>query len=122
MRALWLQEILDAIGNFPPSGTAVGVESPPERALYDLRQYPNPFNPVTNISFRLGAKAKTSVRIFNLRGELVRELVNGELEAGPHSLVWQGKDQSGSSVASGVYLLEVKGDGFHRAKKVALVR
>jgi len=65
--------------------------------------YPNPFNPTTNISFSLKADAKVSLKIYNIRGQKVRTLINNDVLAGYHSVVWDGTDDSSKSVSSGVY-------------------
>ena len=70
-----------------------------------LRQNaPNPFNPVTNIQFSVPANAgAVELSVYNVNGRLVRTLVDAEIEAGPHSVVWNGRDEAGRSVATGVY-------------------
>jgi len=65
--------------------------------------YPNPFNPSTNIKFSLKAESKVSLDIYNIRGQRVKTLVDDEMQAGYHSVVWNGTDQSGKHVSSGVY-------------------
>jgi len=65
--------------------------------------YPNPFNPITNIKFSLKTDSKVSLIIYNIRGQKVRTLVNDNLQAGYHSIVWNGRDDSGKNVSSGVY-------------------
>jgi hypothetical protein len=65
--------------------------------------YPNPFNPITNIIFSLKTDSKVSLSIYNIRGQKVRTLVNDNLHAGYHSVIWNGTDESGKSVSSGVY-------------------
>ncbi len=70
-----------------------------------LRQNtPNPFNPVTNIQFSVPANAgAVELTVYNVNGQIVRTLVDGEIEAGPHSVVWNGRDEGGRSVATGIY-------------------
>jgi flagellar hook assembly protein FlgD len=72
---------------------------------------PNPFNPQTTLNFSLKADATVELAVFNLRGELVRQLLSERRSAGEHSVVWNGRDRSGSALASGVYLARfVAGD------------
>ena len=79
--------------------------------------YPNPFNPSTNISFSLDQYYNVSVDIYNLRGELVSNLLKEGLVAGNHSVIWNASDQS-----SGVYLLRVSTDNFISTQKVMLIK
>jgi hypothetical protein len=66
--------------------------------------YPNPFNPSTTIDFSLPASGQASLAVFSVTGQKIRELVSGSLPAGRHSVVWDGRDQNGSAVSSGVYI------------------
>lgn len=66
--------------------------------------YPNPFNPTTSIEFFTPAKGLLKLDIFNLKGQLVKTLVNRDLPGGRHSFVWNGADDNGRTVGSGVYL------------------
>jgi hypothetical protein len=98
------------------------LDVPPARESapvdFILRQnYPNPFNPVTQISFELRQASEVSVAVYNLNGQLVAQLFSGYKSAGQHRLSW---DASG--MASGVYLIQVKGDGFVGVKKGVLMR
>jgi len=65
--------------------------------------YPNPFNPSTNIKFSLKADSRVALNIYNIRGQKVKSLVNDNMQAGYHSIAWDGHDESGKSVTSGVY-------------------
>jgi hypothetical protein len=78
----------------------------------ELRQnYPNPFNPATVIHYRMPINSFVRLAIYSVSGQLVRELVSGEMPAGQHSVVWDGTDDRGVRVASGVYLYRmVAGD------------
>ena len=69
-----------------------------------LSNFPNPFNPSTTISFTLPAPGKTSLTIYDITGRKVRTLISGRLTAGAHSAAWDGLDDSGRAVSSGVYL------------------
>lgn len=84
----------------------VGVDDPqihhPGNIL--MQNYPNPFNPSTNIDFSLKGDSYVSLKIYNIRGQIVKTLVADEMQAGYHSVVWNGTNDSGKSVSSGVYL------------------
>jgi hypothetical protein len=83
---------------------------------------PNPVNPLTKIRFDLPAAARTRLRLYNVRGELVSVLVDGDLGAGPHAMQWTGYDDHGVSIASGVYILVLESDGHETRQKITLVR
>ena len=70
--------------------------------------YPNPFNPSTTIKFILNRDELTQLNIYNLRGELVRSLVNGEMPMGTYELNWDGKNARGESLASGQYFARLR--------------
>jgi hypothetical protein len=72
--------------------------------------YPNPFNPITSLSFTLGRTGTATVDVLDLQGRLVRSLWNGRLEAGPHTFRWDGRDGDGRTVAAGVYLGRLRAD------------
>jgi hypothetical protein len=117
-----LREVLDYFGTAPTPGPAVGQDPIARRGVYDLSNYPNPFNPNTTVKFVLGAKSLTTVKVYNLRGELVATVANEIMDAGSRTVTWNGLDSNGASVASGVYVIQVEGDGASMAKKVALVK
>ena len=79
-----------------------------------LPNNPNPFNPSTTINFTLPSADFTSLVIYNLMGQKIRELVSEELDAGAHTFVWDGKDDVGMAVSSGIYLSRLK-SGKHTA-------
>jgi flagellar hook assembly protein FlgD len=69
---------------------------------------PNPFNPNTTISFTLGSSGTARVEIFNLKGQLVKSLWQGNLSSGEHSLAWDATDDGGRALPSGMYLLKLE--------------
>ena len=93
-------------------------------ALSELyANYPNPFNPETTISFSiLDNNQPTELTIYNLKGQIVRTLVNDILTAGKHSVVWNGKDNSGKHSASGIYFYHLKNGDFTSKKKMILIK
>jgi hypothetical protein len=84
--------------------------------------YPNPFNPSTTISFSLAKPGRTTLAIFNLKGQLVTRLVNTDLSQGLHSVVWNGKDTNNRSVASGMYFYRIESGDFRAVKKMLLMK
>lgn len=90
---------------------------------FDLRQnYPNPFNSETIISFSIPKDGKVELSIYNIKGQRVEILVSRKLEAGKYSVTWDGTDENGNSVSSGIYLYRVETDNRSEAKKAILLR
>jgi hypothetical protein len=87
-----------------------------------LQNYPNPFNPVTTIQFIIPATGKVEVKIYNLNGSLVRELFTGEKEVGEYSYQWDGKDDRGITIASGVYFYSVQFNNSQLTKKMIYLK
>ena len=93
----------------------------PER--YALNQnYPNPFNPTTEISFALPKASKVTVAVYNLLGQQVATLLNGELTPGNHEVVWNGNDASGRLVGSGVYFYKITANSLDNSSKFSSVK
>lgn len=84
--------------------------------------YPNPFNPETAIRFSTKESGRVRISIFNLKGQLVRDLVNENLPAGQHNLIWNGKDNSGSGVTSGLYLYRMETPSYSKTLKMMLLK
>ena len=113
---------VDYNGNMTFHGSvSVAVDALP--ADYALEQnFPNPFNPSTVIRFQLPSASGVSLAIYNTAGQLVRTLAGGELAAGSHSVMWDGTDDFGARVASGVYLYTLKAGSFSSHKKLVLTK
>jgi hypothetical protein len=87
-----------------------------------MQNYPNPFNPTTTISFNLPEKANVSLKIYNVAGQLVRTLTDQSWDAGSHEIKWNGTNDLGSSVASGVYFYKIETSSFQSTKKMVLLK
>ncbi len=84
---------------------------------------PNPFNPLTKLAFELPHAALVQLDIYDLRGRLVRTLVNGQqMDAGRHEINWQGKDNTGRSVSGGVYFYRIHAGEYAMTKRMTLVK
>ncbi len=83
---------------------------------------PNPFNPSTTISFSIPKDDKVVLKVYNIKGQLVKTLVNDHLEAGTHKAVWNGDNQSGKNVSSGIYLYRLESCGKSKAQKMLLLK
>lgn len=86
------------------------------------RNYPNPFNPATEISFSLPERTQVSLNIYNILGEKVKTLVNETRDAGTYNVRWDGRDEAGSSVASGIYFYRLQTNHFVETKKMILMK
>ncbi|MCP4705371.1 MAG: T9SS type A sorting domain-containing protein [candidate division Zixibacteria bacterium] len=90
---------------------------------YTLNQnYPNPFNPSTTIQFSLPRLSKVEIEVYNILGQTVRNLVNDEKPAGQYQVTWDGRDNSGKTVSSGIYFYKIKTDNFTSSKKMLLLK
>jgi hypothetical protein len=98
-------------------------ETPEIPELTELKNvYPNPFNPSTNISYSLAQKQDVKFSIFNSRGQLVKQISVGEKAAGNHSLVWDGSDNNGRTVTTGVYFIRMLAGKDSFFKKAVLMK
>ncbi|HPN35562.1 MAG TPA: FlgD immunoglobulin-like domain containing protein [bacterium] len=96
------------------------VQAPKKFAL--RQNYPNPFNPTTSIRFELPHECSLQLVIYNLRGQAIRTLAQGKMKAGYHDIIWEGRDQSGEQVASGVYLVRMQAGSFVQVIKISLIK
>ncbi len=87
-----------------------------------MNNYPNPFNPQTTISFTIQKTEKINLTIYNIKGQKVKTLVNEEKEAGNHSIIWNGKDEAGKTVSSGVYLSRIQVGNFSKTNKMMMMK
>lgn len=86
------------------------------------QNYPNPFNPTTTITYSLTSGAEVEMVVINMLGQQVRTLVNQYQAAGEHSVVWDGRDQTGTQVASGIYFYRMTSNGVVDTKKMLLLK
>jgi len=84
--------------------------------------YPNPFNPTTNIKFGLKEESKVKLEIYNIRGQKIQTLVNESREAGYHTVTWEGNDSSSKTAASGIYFFRLTTDKYSSTKKMILMK
>jgi flagellar hook assembly protein FlgD len=118
---------LDYVGNESDpasSGTATAVTEPVIPKTYAVYQnVPNPFNPTTVIHYDVPAgQGKVTIRIFDVGGRLVRTLLDDPQSAGQKIVTWNGRDDGGQSVASGVYFYRMTAPGYERTRKMVLLR
>jgi len=90
---------------------------------YRLSQnYPNPFNPLTTIRYELPKGIAVRLLVFDLAGRVVRTLVDSPQEAGYHTVSWDGRNDAGQAVSSGIYYLRMEAGDYRAVVKMALVR
>ncbi len=90
---------------------------------FDVAQnYPNPFNPSTQINYQLPEASHVTIQIYDIRGNLVRVLEDGRKQAGYHSVIWDGRNDSGIQVSSGVYIYKVKAGENVISKRMMMVK
>ena len=113
----WCLQIVYA----PPYVAGVDDETVPS-VLALAGNYPNPFNPVTNIKFDLPVRGHVTLQIFDVAGRLVRTLVDETMEAATHTAVWNGTDDAGRVVSSGAYYCRVSSGGAMATSKLLLLK
>ena len=93
---------------------------PLKNALH--QNYPNPFNPVTTIPFDIVSTDQIRLSIYNIKGEMVRSLVNSNLDPGSYNIRWNGKTDSGINMPAGMYFIELKGSNFRETGKMIYLK
>ncbi len=107
----------------PPDSFVSNDDSVQVPQSYLRQNYPNPFNPETTITFALKTKSTNfELSVYNVKGQLVKTLVNGTVEAGVHSVVWNGTNNQDHTVASGVYYYKLKSENQSLTKKMILMK
>jgi hypothetical protein len=105
----------------PVDGAEPDVDAVP--ASTALRaNVPNPFNPTTSVPFDLARAGRVQLVVFDVSGRRVRTLVDAEFPAGRHQQVWDGFDDAGGRVASGVYVVRMQTGGFVASRRIVVLR
>jgi len=86
------------------------------------KNYPNPFNPDTNINFSLKEESYVNLKVYNTRGQLVKTLISENLQEGVHFTSWNGKDNNNKAVASGIYFYKMDSNNYSSTKKMILLK
>ncbi len=114
-RTMILSDVLEYFGLY------LGASPVPEANLFAVANYPNPFNPSTKISYVVPQAGHLCLKVFNVRGELVRTLIDGQVESSGH-VMWDGANNQGGAAASGVYFYEARLGNEVQVKKMALIK
>ena len=107
--------------NSKPNPTNIAEEQIPS-AYKLLNNFPNPFNPSTKITFEIPQSESVSLKIFDINGKLIRTLTNEELSAGNYERTWDGKNENGRTVSSGVYIYKLTAGKFDRSARMVLMK
>ena len=86
------------------------------------QNYPNPFNPETRISFSLKEAGRVNLTVFNVRGEVVRTLASGQMDAGAHMVVWDGRNDAGQTMPSGMYIYTLRVNNFEQKRTMMFLK
>ncbi len=98
-----------------------GISKAPDS--FSLHQnYPNPFNPETVIHYDLPIHSHVDISVYNIAGQKIATLVDKEMDLGSHSIIWDGKNNKGEGLASGVYFYRMETDRFVQTRKLILMR
>ena len=106
--------------NALPTGVQAAAAAPQAFALRG--NYPNPFNPRTRIVYSLPARAQVTLTVYNVLGVKLRALVQGTQAAGEHHVFWDGRNDAGQAMPSGVYIYTLEAEGFRATRRMLLVR
>ena len=113
-------ELLDAISVFDNS--TVSTKKVDSFSLNNIHNYPNPFNPVTNIQYDLSKDGLVKIIVYDILGNVVNDLLNKNQISGPNSVRWNATDNHGHSVPTGVYLFTIEMEDFTHVKKMLLLK
>jgi hypothetical protein len=103
--------------------TPIGHDEAPVADRFVLFQnYPNPFNPATTIRYTVPKTTRVTLRIYNLLGQEIRTLINTPQLPGEHSVTWNGADNSGRKVSSGIYIYRIEAGDYRESRKMVILR
>ncbi len=103
-------------------GAKVAIKDPLPRFFELGQNYPNPFNPTTTIKYSIPKAAKVELEIYNILGQTVKTLVEEEKPAGFYQVSWDGRDEHGRGVSTGIYLYQIRAGDFVETKKMQFVK
>jgi hypothetical protein len=105
------------------AGWALGIDDDLLPEVFALHQnYPNPFNPVTTIRFDVPEESHIRLDVYNILGQRVQTLVNGNMQPGFHVIRWNGTNDTGTPLASGMYIYRIHSSKFTAVKKLVLMK
>jgi hypothetical protein len=119
-----VRTILEDVMGLPSNGGGpADVDEPPVSHNWALHQnVPNPWRGATDIRYELARPAMVSIKVYNPRGQVVKVLESGAMEAGQHSVRWGGRNTAGERVSSGVYFYKIEAGPFTATRKMLVLR
>ncbi|MBN2829287.1 MAG: choice-of-anchor J domain-containing protein [Candidatus Cloacimonetes bacterium] len=114
--------LIDNIGIYSAGGVGNDEQNDVQSVNRLISNYPNPFNPETTIAYEIKNNGHVSMDIYNILGKKVRTLINEEVTAGQHNVVWNGTDDNGKNVSSGVYFYKLTSGDFSATNKMILMK
>jgi hypothetical protein len=114
-----IEEVQAVIVSIENPGTNISTIS---NAYGLMQNYPNPFNPETIIEYQVPARGQVELVIYNMLGQKIRTLINENKPAGTYHVLWNGKDDSGNRVATGIYIYQLRGTNALITKKMMLIK
>ena len=118
----WQQQSVDPVVKNGAISVAASSGTDLPKAFALNQNYPNPFNPTTQIAFDLPVAAHVQLTVFNVLGQNVKTLVNGDMQAGHQLVTWNGRSDNGSQVASGVYFYRISAGSFTQTMKMMMLK
>jgi len=103
-------------------GSQQGMQTPQEPVVMEISNHPNPFNPDTTINFTVSSEQNVELIVYNIKGQKVTTLYDGSAAEGKHSVVWNGTDDRGNAVSSGMYFYRLKADNTELSGKMLLLK
>ncbi|MCL1826608.1 MAG: M6 family metalloprotease domain-containing protein [Candidatus Cloacimonetes bacterium] len=113
---------LDAVRVGAPLENGENDVTEPYTATQLIRNYPNPFNPDTSIKFYLDTPSDVGIDIYNVKGQKIKQLASEPFGAGVHEIVWNGTDENGANVGTGIYFYQMRAGDFHSRQKMLLLK
>jgi hypothetical protein len=103
-----------------PTSNEVVSSTPAKQML--SQNFPNPFNPTTTIEYNVPVNGNVSLNVYNVKGQLVRTLVNENQTIGKHTIVWDGQDNNGATATSGIYFYKMTSSNTTETRKMIMVK
>ncbi len=110
------------IGCYEFPGFTHDTDDTPSYTSYSLSNYPNPFNPTTTINYSIPRRRNIELAVFNVKGQRIKTLINDVMPSGEHSVIWDGDNDNGVKVASGIYFYKLQAGTYTKTKKMILMK